>query len=157
MGLISAFCPINRFLTRTTFLGKPEFLLIYCCQARFSAAKMPDQTAKIPDQKAKIPDHVGWQFLTTAFIFRNGVFPQERRQFYCFWATAEISTIWKIQVYIYIYMIPYPAHETPTVCYVYSVLYFYYLSYICTFFLAYLIYIYIYLFIHYTVYTYTYL
>ena len=31
-------------------------------------------------------------------IFRNGVFPQERRQFYCFWATAEISTIWKIQV-----------------------------------------------------------
>ena len=105
VGLISAFCPINRFFTRTTFLGKPEFLLIYCCQARFSAAKMPDQTtkipdqtAKIPDQKAKIPDHVGWQFLTTAFIFRNGVFPQERRQFYCFWATAEISTIWKIQV-----------------------------------------------------------
>ena len=98
MGLISAFCPINRFFTRTTFLGKPEFLLIYCCQARFSAAKMPDQTAKIPDQTAKIPDHVGWQFLTTAFIFRNVVFPQERRQFYCFWATAEISTIWKIQV-----------------------------------------------------------
>ena len=73
VGLISAFCPINRFFTRTTFLGKPEFLLIYCCQARFSAAKMPDQTAKIPDQTAKIPDHVGWQFLTTAFIF------QERR------------------------------------------------------------------------------
>ena len=59
VGLISAFCPINRFSTRTTFLGKPEFLLIYCCQARFSAAKMPDQTAKIPDQTAKIPDHVG--------------------------------------------------------------------------------------------------
>ena len=59
VGLISAFCPINRFFTRTTFLGKPEFLLIYCCQARFSAAKMPDQTAKIPDQTAKIPDHVG--------------------------------------------------------------------------------------------------
>ena len=98
VGLISAFCPINRFFTRTTFLGKPEFLLIYCCQARFSAAKMPDQTAKIPDQTTKIPDHVGWQFLTTAFIFRKGVFPQERRQFYCFWATAEISTIWKIQV-----------------------------------------------------------
>ena len=58
-GLNSAFCPINRFSTRTTFLGKPEFLLIYCCQARFSAAKMPDQTAKIPDQMAKIPDHVG--------------------------------------------------------------------------------------------------
>ena len=53
--------PINRFCTRTTFLGKPEFLLIYGCQARFSAAKMPDQrpTAKIPDQTAKIPDHVG--------------------------------------------------------------------------------------------------
>ena len=99
VGLISAFCPINRFFTRTTFLGKPEFLLIYCCQARFSAAKMPDQTAKLPDQTAKIPDHVGWQFLTTAFIFRKGVFPQERRQFYCFWATAEISTIWKIQVW----------------------------------------------------------
>ena len=94
-GLNSAFCPINRFSTRTTFLGKPEFLLIYCCQARFSAAKMPDQTAKIPD-------HVGWQFLTTAFIFRKGVFPQERRQFYCFWATAEISTIWRSR-YIYIY------------------------------------------------------
>ena len=87
VGLISAFCPINRFCTRTTFLGKPEFLLIYCCQARFSAAKMPDQTAKIPDQTAEIPDHVGWQFLTTAFIFRNGVVPQERRQ--CFWATAD--------------------------------------------------------------------
>ena len=99
VGLISAFCPINRFFTRTTFLGKPEFLLIYCCQARFLAAKMPDQTAKLPDQTAKIPDHVGWQFLTTAFIFRKGVFPQERRQFYCFWATAEISTIWKIQVW----------------------------------------------------------
>ena len=74
VGLISAFCPINRFFTRTTFLGKPEFLLIYCCQARFSAAKMPDQTAKIPDQTAKIPDHVGWQFLTTAFIFQERLF-----------------------------------------------------------------------------------
>jgi hypothetical protein len=47
----------------------------------FSATKMPDQTAKIRNQTEKIPDHVGWQFLTTAFIFRNGVFPQEQRQF----------------------------------------------------------------------------
>ena len=39
-------------------------------------------------------------------------------------------------------MIPYPAHETPTVCYVYSVLYFYYLSYICTIFGIFNIYIY---------------
>ena len=82
-GLDFCLCPINRFRTRTTFLGKPsEFLLIYCCQVRFSAAKMSDQTAKIPD-------HVGWQFLTTASIFRNGVFPFLR----CFWAAAEISTI----------------------------------------------------------------
>ena len=72
--VISAFCPIDMFCTRMTFLVKPEFLLIYCCQARFSAAKLPDQTAKIPD-------HMGWQFLTAAFIFRNGVFPQERQQF----------------------------------------------------------------------------
>ena len=62
--LISAFCPINRFCIRTTFLGKPEYLLIYWCQTRFSAANMPDQTEKIPDQTEKIPDHVGWQFLT---------------------------------------------------------------------------------------------
>jgi len=27
--LISAFCPINRFCIRTTFLGRPEFLLMY--------------------------------------------------------------------------------------------------------------------------------
>ena len=74
VGVISAFCPINMFCTRTTFLVKPEFLLLYCCQARFSAAKLPDQAAKIPD-------HVGWQFLTAAFIFRNDVFPQERQQF----------------------------------------------------------------------------
>ena len=69
--LISAFCSINRFCIRTTSLGRPEFLLIYWCQTRFSAAKMPDQTAKVPD-------HVLWQFLTMAFFFRSGIFRQER-------------------------------------------------------------------------------
>ena len=44
--LISAFCSINRFCIRTTFLGKPEFLLICWCQTRFSAAKMHDHFGK---------------------------------------------------------------------------------------------------------------
>ena len=43
------------FCTRTTFLGRPGFLLIYSGQAGFAG-----------DQTAKISDHVGWQFLTKA-------------------------------------------------------------------------------------------
>ena len=89
VGLISAFCPINRFSTRTTFLGKPEFLLIYCCQARFSAAKMPDQTAKIPTKRRKYPttwaDNFSQRhlFSGTSFFRKNGdnstVFEQRQK------------------------------------------------------------------------------
>ena len=87
--LISTSCPINRFCTRTTFLGKPEFLLIHCCQARFSAAKMPDQTTKIPDQTRKYPttwaDNFSQRhlFSGTAFLRKNGdnssVFEQRQK------------------------------------------------------------------------------
>ena len=55
VGWISAFCPINKFCRRTTFLGKPEFLLIYIAKPVFQRRKCLTKRRKYPTKPRKYP------------------------------------------------------------------------------------------------------